>query len=73
MARTQLEKALEHFKVDSGKTSDDIAELLGVSRQTYYAKIHGDTPINLKQAKQLADLMGMTLEELYAIVPKLEQ
>ena len=68
MAMTQLEKALEHYKVDSEKTSDDIAELLGVSRQTYYAKIHGDTPLNFKQAKQLADLLGMTLEDFYRMV-----
>ena len=68
MAMTQLEKALEHYKVDSGKTNDDIAELLGVSRQTYYAKIHGDTPLNFKQAKQLADLLGMTLEDFYIMV-----
>lgn len=73
MARTQLEKALEHFKVDSGKTNDDIADLLGISRQSLWMKARGDAPINFKQAKQLADLLGMTLEELYTIAPKLEQ
>lgn len=72
MAQTQLEKALEHFKIDSGMTNDDIAELLGVTRQTLWSKLRGDTPINIKQAKQLADLLGMTLEELYAIVPMRE-
>lgn len=68
MAMTQLEKALEHYKVDSGKTNDDIAELLGVSRQTYYAKIHGNTSLNFKQAKQLADLLGTTLEDIYLMI-----
>ncbi len=73
MAQTQLEKALEHFKIDSGMTNDDIADLLGVSRQTLWSKVRGDTPINFKQAKQLADLLGMTLEELYDMVPKTEE
>lgn len=73
MAMTQLEKALEHFKVDSGMTTADIADLLGITRQTLWLKVRGDTPINFKQAKQLADLLGMTLEELYTIVPKVEE
>lgn len=72
MAQTQLEKAFEHFKIDSGMTNDDIAALLGITRQTLRSKVTGDTPINFKQAKQLADLMGMTLEDLYVIVPKSE-
>lgn len=73
MAQNKLVKALEHYKVDSGMTSSDIAEALGVTRVTLWSKIRGDTPINFKQAKQLADMMGMTLEDLYEIVPKTEQ
>jgi len=69
MAKKTLEKALEHYKVDSGKTSSDIAEALGVTRATLWSKVHGYTPINIKQAKQLADMMGMTLEDFYDLVP----
>ena len=69
MAQTQLERALEHYKVDSGKTNDEIAEAIGVTRATLYSKVRGHTPINIKQAKILADMMGMTLESFYAIVP----
>lgn len=72
MARTQLEKTLEHYKVDSGKTNDDIAEALGVTRATLWSKINGYTPINIRQAKTLADMFGMTLEEFYAIAPNTE-
>ena len=69
MARTELEKALDHYKVDSGKTNGDIAEALGVTRATLWSKIHGHTPINIKQAKVLADMMGITLEEFYSLTP----
>ena len=72
MAQTQLEKALEHYKIDSGKTNDEIAEAIGVTRATLYSKVRGYTPINIKQAKQLADMMGMTLESFYALVPSVE-
>lgn len=72
MAQNKLVKALEHYKVDSGKTSSEIAEELGVTRATLWSKVNGNTPINFKQAKQLADMMGMSLEDLYAIVPKTE-
>jgi plasmid maintenance system antidote protein VapI len=69
MAQTQLEKALEHYKIDSGKTSSEIAEALGVTRATLWSKVHGYTPINIKQAKVLADMMGITLEEFYDLMP----
>ena len=72
MAKTQLEKALEHYKIDSGKTSSDIAEALGVTRATLWSKARGDTPINIKQAKTLADMLGITLEDFYALVPQVE-
>lgn len=72
MAQNQLMKAVEHYKVDSGMTSDDIADALGVTRVTLWSKLRGDTPINIKQAKQLADMLGMTLDDLYVIVPKIE-
>lgn len=73
MAQTLLEKALEHHKVETGITTAEIAELLGVTRQTLWAKVRGYTPLDLKQAKQLADLLGVTLEQLYAIAPKVEE
>ncbi len=70
MAQTKLEKALEHFKVDSGMTNDEIAEALGVTRATLWSKIRGITPINIKQAKQLADMMGISLEDFYVLIPQ---
>lgn len=73
MAKTELEKALEHYKIDSGKTSGDIAEALGVTRVTLWSKARGDTPINIKQAKTLADMMDMSLEDFYKLVPQVEQ
>lgn len=72
MAHNQLAKALEHYKVDSGKTSGEIAEALGVTRATLWSKINGYTPINIKQAKQLADMLGISLEDFYVLIPKAE-
>lgn len=72
MAQTQLEKALEHFKVDSGMTNDEIAEAIGVTRVTLWSKARGDTPINIRQAKILADMMGISLEDFYALIPQVE-
>lgn len=72
MAQTLLAKAIEHYKIDSGRTNDEIADAIGVTRATLWSKVHGFTPINIKQAKVLADMMGMTLEEFYAIAPNSE-
>lgn len=71
-AQTQLEKAIEHYKVDSGMTNDDIADALGVTRATLWSKIHGVTPINIRQAKTLADMMGISLEDFYVLIPQSE-
>lgn len=73
MAQTKLAKAIEHFKIESGKTNDEIAEALGVTRATLWSKVHGYTPINIKQAKVLADMMNMSLEDFYKLVPQVEQ
>ena len=70
--QTKLEKAIEHYKVDSGKTNDDIARTLGVTRATLWSKIRGLTPINFEQAKRLADMLGMSLEDFYTLVPSVE-
>lgn len=72
MAQTKLENAIEHYKIDSGKTNDDIAKELGVTRATLWSKIHGLTPINFEQAKQLADMLGVSLEAFYVLVPKMD-
>lgn len=72
MAQNQLEKALEHYKVDSGKTNDEIADAIGVTRATLYSKVQGHTPINIKQAKTLADMMGISLEDFYVLIPRAE-
>lgn len=69
MAQTKLAKAIEHYKIESGRTNDEIAEALGVSRATLWSKVHGYTPINISQAKTLADMLDMTLEDFYKLVP----
>ena len=69
MPQTKLEKAIEHHKVDNGMTNDDVAATLGISRMALYSKVRGDTPFNIQQAKALADMLGMSLEELYGISP----
>ena len=66
MAQTLLAKAIEHYKIDSGRTNDEIADAIGVTRATLWSKVHGFTPINIKQAKVLADM------EFYAIAPNSE-
>ena len=72
MAQTLLAKAIEHYKIDSGRTNDEIADAIGVTRATLWSKVHGFTPINIKQAKVLADMMGISLEDFYVLVPQVE-
>ena len=65
-------------KIESGERNlsfpriAELADALGVTRATLWSKVNGVTPINIKQAKTLADMMGMTLEDFYALVPKAE-
>lgn len=59
-----LGSSLYHARKKSGLTQENVAEKLGVSRQTISKWETGDTLPDIRQSKALAMLYHMTLDEL---------
>lgn len=51
-------------------TQDELAEVIGCTRQTLFNKATGRTQLTLTQAHKLADLLGYTLEEISDMTEK---
>lgn len=60
----RLGSSLYHARKKSGLTQEDVAEKLGVSRQTISKWETDETLPDIRQAKKLAVLYGLTLDEL---------
>lgn len=67
--RTEFELLLEHYKVDNQVTDKEIAEAIKCSTQSLSYKRRGLAPIDVYEAKAFADMLGMTLDELYPHLP----
>lgn len=61
-----LGSSLFHARKKAGFTQEDVAERLGVSRQTIGKWEADETLPDIRQSKRLATLYGVTLDELIA-------
>ncbi|MBM6755369.1 helix-turn-helix transcriptional regulator [Collinsella tanakaei] len=61
-----LGESLFHARKGKGLTQEEVAERLGVSRQTIGKWEADETLPDIRQSKRLAVLYGMTLDELIA-------
>jgi DNA-binding XRE family transcriptional regulator len=63
--RDQMQRPMETIlRKVPGKTITDKAYACGVSRQAYYAWLRGISRPNVEQAKVLARLTGLTVEQI---------
>lgn len=61
-----LGSSLFHARKKAGLTQEEVAERLGVSRQTIGKWEADETLPDIRQSKRLATLYGVTLDELKA-------
>lgn len=59
-----LGNSLFHARKKKGLSQEDVAEKLGVSRQTISKWETDETLLDIRQSKRLASLYGMSLDEL---------
>jgi len=59
---------------ESDYNQEDIAKKLGLAETTFNRKLNGKSEFKLSEAKQLADLFNLTVDELFFsnIVTKVE-
>lgn len=56
---------LAGLRVSRGKTQAEMAELLGISEQTYNQKELGKRDFMLSESKRLSDYFGKSIEEIF--------
>ena len=60
----RIDKAIKHYKVDTGKTFAEIARDLDMSANTLLFKREGQTEWTWTEVVTLSDLIGVPIESL---------
>jgi len=59
-----IKERLAIYAARTGASKRDVAKHLGISLQTLYNKLRGESEFTLAQAFALADLMGCSVDDL---------
>jgi len=57
-------KLAKNLRIEKGFSQEEVAEKIGVSRSSFIAFEQGKTEFDFSQVAKLADILGITLEEL---------
>jgi DNA-binding XRE family transcriptional regulator len=57
-------KLIKKLRVERGLLQEDIAKRIGISRSSYISFEQGKTEINLSEAIKIADIFGISLEDM---------
>ncbi|TDX49137.1 helix-turn-helix transcriptional regulator [Orenia marismortui] len=55
--------------IESDSTQEEVADYLGLAETTFNRKLNGKSEFKLSEAKKLADLFNLTIEELFFLKP----
>lgn len=70
MYQTPLDKAIGHYLVDHGGSQQQLADILGISSAAWRKKRAGKTRFYADECYRLAQALGMTMEEVYRLLPE---
>lgn len=56
---------LKELRESSGMRQDEIATIIGTSLANYNKKENGEVRVSLIEAKKIADLFHMTIEDIF--------
>ena len=57
--------SLKAERIRRGLNQEDLAKLIGVSKQTYWSKENGRSPFFLDEIKKIKDHLGVDFEEIF--------
>lgn len=63
-----LQEKIDEYVDANGTTRDAIAEKLGMSRSSFFNKQRGSNEFSLSEAFNLSRILGVSLDELYALI-----
>ena len=61
---SQYFKSIKNWRIKKGLKQEEIAKRLGISRSSYISFEQGKTELNFSQMKRLADIFGLSLQEI---------
>lgn len=64
MVMQAINEHISRFVKDTGTTKDAIAARIGLSRSAFYTRTNGTRPWILDEVIALADVLGITIQEL---------
>jgi len=59
---------LARLRVDKGYSQSDICDFLGMYQSTYSNKETGKTDFTLTEAKEISEILGVTLDRFYELL-----
>lgn len=69
----EIRERTSAYCLENGMTNATLADALGMSRSSLYAKLRGLAPWGLEEAVKLAELLGMSVSEFAALAIKPRQ
>ena len=62
-----IQQAFNDYVSENNTTKDVVAAKLGFSRSTFFMKLRGDSEFSLSEAHRVAQLLGCSMEDLFAM------
>ena len=59
---------LARLRIDKGYSQSDICDFLGMYQCTYSNKETGKTDLTLTEAKEVSEILGVTLDRFYELL-----
>ena len=67
---TEFHKTVKAFSIGNGMTMESIQKAVGCGNSAFYSKLDGRSAIEFGEAYRFANILGMSMDRLYEIVPK---
>ncbi len=64
-----LQEMIGEYADEHCMTKDAIADKLGISRSSFFNKMRGSYDFSLSEAFALSRMLGITLDDLYELLP----
>lgn len=71
--KTKLQIAVKVYQMETGTTTKHLADAVGITCEAFNNKLSGRNQLKFHEAKALSEILGMTLDELYEIAPKVNR
>lgn len=73
MYQNPLDRAIGHFRVDSGMSQAEVADYVGLSMTAWRSKRSGKVAFTVPEFIRLAELLALPLEQVIDLLPEVNR